>query len=70
MVTSIDVLPPEKWILHNACYCKQQLVHKQTSILGLPTTFEGSSNVSYNTALLTFVHIGANTWTYKLKHAF
>ena len=27
---------------------------------GLPTTFKGSSNVSYNTTLLTFVPIGAN----------
>ena len=30
---------------------------------GLPTTFEGSSNVCYNTVLLIFVTIGANTCT-------
>ena len=27
---------------------------------GLPTTFEGSLNISYNITLLTFVPIGAN----------
>ena len=37
---------------------------------GLPTTFEGSLNVSYSTALLTFVAIGANAWTYKLQHVY
>ena len=47
-----------------------KLVHNKcqfSTFEGLPTTFEGSSNVSYNTSLLTIVPIGANAWTYKLS---
>jgi len=36
----------------------------------LSTTFEGSSNVFYDTILLTFVTIGINTGIYSLQHAY
>ena len=33
-------------------------------ILGSPTLFEGSSNISYNTTLFTIITIGNNTSIY------
>ena len=37
---------------------------------GLSTTFEGSSNVCYNTTFLSFVTVGVNACTYRLQHAY
>ena len=37
---------------------------------GLSPTFESSSNVSYNTNMLTFIPIGVNTCTYRLRYAY
>ena len=36
----------------------------------LNTTFEGSSDVSYNSTLLTFVPLRANTLAYRLQHVY